>query len=107
MKKAFIPLFLFIFNIVSAQKQHYQIPEISGEFIHIFNPIRTGPDLLHWSGPKIVHVQPYKVDWGGDAESPFVIHKEGWFISNTGWDKKGLYLAPLKWKSLSYKKILK
>lgn len=24
--------------------------------------------------------------------------KGGWFISNTGWDKKGLYLAPLKWK---------
>ncbi|MGV8093049.1 MAG: hypothetical protein AB2L24_14420 [Mangrovibacterium sp.] len=30
-----------------------------------------------------------------------VIHdeNEGWFISNTGWDKKGLYIAPLKWKS--------
>lgn len=110
--------------------------------------VRTGPDMLHWSGPHIAHVQPYKVDWGGDAESPFVIHKfglfylfickamseynttavywsrdpenfpienlvctlpvhaaeiiydekEGWFISNTGWDKKGLFLAPLRWK---------
>jgi hypothetical protein len=109
--------------------------------------VRTGPDLLHWSAPRIVHVQPYKVYWAGDAESPFVVRKkklfylfvcramtqynrtdvywsedplhfptenlvcslpvhaaeiihdkkEGWFISNTGWDKKGLYLAPLKW----------
>ena len=25
--------------------------------------------------------------------------KEGWFISNTGWDKKGLYIAPLRWKA--------
>lgn len=110
--------------------------------------VRTGPDLFHWSGPRIVHVQPFEVDWGGDAESPFVIQrnglfylficramsqynqtdvywsadpenfprenlvctlpvhaaeiiydkKEGWFISNTGWDKKGLFLAPLQWK---------
>lgn len=41
--------------------------------------VRTGPDLLHWSGPKIVHIQPYEVDWGGDAESPFVSHKDGLF----------------------------
>lgn len=111
--------------------------------------VRTGLDLYHWSGPQIVHTQPYRVDWGGDAESPFVVKKgglfylficramteynrtdvywsadplhfpnenfvgtlpvhaaeviydkkEGWFISNTGWDKKGLYLAPLKWES--------
>lgn len=29
-----------------------------------------------------------------------VIHGEndGWFISNTGWDKRGIYLAPLIWK---------
>jgi hypothetical protein len=109
--------------------------------------VRTGPDLLHWSAPQIVHVQPYKIYWGGDAESPFVVKRgkifylficramteynrtdvywskdplhfpnenfvcqlpvhaaeiiydknEGWFISNTGWDKKGLYLAHLKW----------
>ena len=110
--------------------------------------VRTGNDLLHWSGAKIAHVQPFKVNWGGDAESSFVVHKngmfylficramtsynrtdvyyskdpedfpvenlvctlpvhaaevvydkkEGWFISNTGWDKKGLSLAPLQWK---------
>lgn len=110
--------------------------------------VRTGPDLIHWSGAKTVHVQPLRINWGGDAESPFVVRKgglfylficravteynqtdvywsedpedfptenlvctlpvhaaeiiydkkEGWFISNTGWDKKGLYLAPLKWK---------
>jgi len=112
--------------------------------------VRTGPDLWHWSGPKIVHVQPQKVNWGEDAESPFVVHKNGvfylfvcrartrynrtdvywskdpenfprenlvctlplhaaeviydkkagWYISNTGWDKKGLFLAPLKWEKL-------
>jgi len=111
--------------------------------------VRTGPDLFHWSGPKLVHVQPFRVNWGGDAESPFVVYrkgifylfvcramteynqtdvywstdpenfpsgnlvttlpvhaaeiiydkKAGWFISNTGWDKKGLYLAPLKWET--------
>jgi hypothetical protein len=110
--------------------------------------VRTSPDLKHWSGPKIVHIQPYEVDWGGDAESPFVVEKNGlfylficramteynqthvywsedpmnypienfvcelpthaseiikvsenqWFISNTGWDKKGLFIAELKWE---------
>lgn len=110
--------------------------------------VRTGPDLDHWSGPKIVHIQPFEVYWGGDAESPTVIYKDGlfylfvclamteynlthvywsedpldfpkenlvtalkthaaevidagdqgWFISDTGWDKKGLYLAKLEWK---------
>lgn len=110
--------------------------------------VRTGPDLYHWSAPKVVHIQPYEVNWGGDAESSFVVNrkgifylficramtkynqtdvywskdpenfprenlvctlplhaaeviydkKEGWFISNTGWDKKGLFLAPLQWK---------
>lgn len=24
--------------------------------------------------------------------------KEGWFITNTGWDKKGLFIAPLAWE---------
>ncbi|RZJ64506.1 MAG: hypothetical protein EOO50_15390 [Flavobacterium sp.] len=110
--------------------------------------LRTGPDLLHWSGPEVVHVQPLKNHYGGDAESSFVIEKnglfymficrantnynrtdvywsdnpenfpienfvtqlpihagelifdekDGWFISNTGWDKKGLYLVGLSWK---------
>lgn len=109
--------------------------------------VRKGPDTDHWSGPRIVHTQPYEVDWGGDAESPTVIHKDGlfylficlamteynlthvywsedpldfprqnlvttikahaaevvqdgddWYISNTGWDKKGLYLARMEWK---------
>jgi hypothetical protein len=23
---------------------------------------------------------------------------EDWYISNTGWDKKGLYLAKMEWK---------
>lgn len=110
--------------------------------------VRTGPDTDHWSGPKIVHTQPYEVYWGGDAESPTVIYKDGlfylficlamteynlthvywsadptdfpienlvttfkdihaaevidagngdWYISNTGWDKKGLFLAKMEW----------
>lgn len=110
--------------------------------------VRTSPDLKHWSGPKIVHTQPYEADWAGDAESPFIVKRNGlyylfvcraltdynethvywskdplnfpienlvtslplhapevikvneseWYISNTGWDKKGLYLAKMKWK---------
>ena len=109
--------------------------------------VRKGPDTDHWSGPHIAHIQPYEVDWGGDAESPTIIYKDGlfylficlamteynlthvywsadplnfpkenliaeinahaaevidagedgWFISNTGWDKKGLFLAKLQW----------
>ena len=110
--------------------------------------VRTSPDLKHWSGPKIVHIQPFEVDWGGDAESPFVVEKNGifylfvcramteydqthvyyskdptnfpkenlvcelpthaseiikvnedeWYISTTGWNKKGLFLAKLDWE---------
>lgn len=110
--------------------------------------VRTSPDLKHWSGPKIVHTQSFECDWGGDAESPFVVKKDGlfylficramteynqthvywsespdefpienfvcelpthasevvkisedeWYISNTGWDKKGLFVAKLDWK---------
>jgi hypothetical protein len=110
--------------------------------------VRTGPDLLHWSGAAIAHVQPLRINWGGDAESPFVVRykglfylficravteynltevywsnnpenfpvenlvcklpvhaaeiihdkKDGWFISNTGWDKKGLFVAPMRWR---------
>ncbi|KJF45377.1 family 43 glycosylhydrolase [Draconibacterium sediminis] len=109
--------------------------------------VRTSPDLQHWSGPKIVHTQSFECDWGGDAESPFVVKKDGlfylficramteynqthvywsetpdefpvenfvcelpthasevikvsdneWYISNTGWDKKGVYIAKLEW----------
>lgn len=109
--------------------------------------VRTSPDLKHWSGSKIVHIQPLELDWAGDAESPFIVKRNGvfylficraitdynqtqvywstdptnfpienlvcqlpthaseiievnqdeWYISNTGWDKKGLYIAKLKW----------
>src|SRR5690606_8953086 len=112
--------------------------------------VRKGSDLLAWSGPRIAHVQPYRVDWGGDAESPFVVCRNGifylfvcramtaynqthvywstdpenfpndqfvcslpvhageviydeqtgdWFISDTGWDKRGVYIAPLRWRA--------
>lgn len=110
--------------------------------------VRTSDNLLEWSGPQIVHTQPLSNHYGGDAESPYVIYKdgifylficrantdynrtdvywsqspfnfpiqnllctlpvhaaeiiydkdEGWFISNTGWNKKGIYIAPLKWE---------
>ncbi len=110
--------------------------------------VRKGTDTNHWSGPKIVHTQPFKADWAGDAESPTVIYKDGlfylficlaltdynlthvywsddpmnfpnknlvttfethaseiiedgegnWFVSNTGWDKKGLFLAKMVWE---------
>jgi len=110
--------------------------------------VRTSPDLKHWSGPKRVHTQSLRCDWGGDCESPFVVEKDGlyymficramtnynqthvywsedptyfpkenlvcelpthaseiiqisedeWYISNTGWDKKGLFVAKLQWE---------
>ena len=112
--------------------------------------VRTSHNLLDWSGPKIAHIQPNDANWwGGDAESPMVIFKNGyyylficlamteynltkvywsndplefpienlvtslpvhaaeiihdeandqWYISATGWDKKGLFLAKLKWE---------
>ncbi len=110
--------------------------------------VRKSKDLRAWSGRKIVHVQPHAKGWfAGNAESPFVVHKDGlfylfvcvaldgynltrvywsrspeafpvsqhacdlqshasevivdehgsWFITNTGWDKKGLFIAPLRW----------
>lgn len=37
--------------------------------------VRTSPDMEHWSGSQIVHTQPYEVDWGGDAESPFIVKR--------------------------------
>lgn len=110
--------------------------------------VRTSPDMQHWSGSQIVHVQPYECDWGGDAESPCIVKRgenfylftclamsgynkthvywskdplnfpienfvcelethasevikvsdDEWYISNTGWDKKGLFIATLEWK---------
>lgn len=110
--------------------------------------VRTSEDLERWSGAQNVHVQPLECDWGGDAESPFVVKRDGvyylftclamsgyektcvywstdplnfpienlvcelpthaaevikvsddeWYISNTGWDKKGLFIAKLEWK---------
>ena len=111
--------------------------------------VRTSPDLGHWSGSQIVHTQPLECDWGGDAESPFVVKRgdiyylficlamsqyeqthvywstdplnfpienfvcelkahaaevikvsdDKWYISNSGWDKKGVFIAPLEWKT--------
>ena len=110
--------------------------------------MRTSPDLKHWSGARVVHIQPLECDWGGDAESPFIVKRgdvyylficramtdymqthvywstdptnfpienfvcelpshaaeviqvsdDEWYISKTGWAKKGLYIAPLKWE---------
>jgi hypothetical protein len=55
--------------------------------------------LLYWSAdptnfPKENFVTTI------DAHAVEIIHtdKDQWYISNTGWDKKGLYLAKLKWE---------
>lgn len=37
--------------------------------------VRESPDLLHWSGPKLVHAQPDNSRWAGDAESPMVVRR--------------------------------
>lgn len=41
--------------------------------------VRTSPDLRHFSGPRIAHVQPYAAANAGDAESPVVIERGGWY----------------------------
>jgi hypothetical protein len=110
--------------------------------------MRESPDLVHWSGPEIVHVQPEANHWAGDAESAMIVPygdkfylflclactgyhvtrvyvsetpthfaidrcvteleshaseildlgNDQWAISTTGWDRQGLFAAPLKWK---------
>jgi hypothetical protein len=110
--------------------------------------VRTSPDLKHWSGPRIVHIQPRVNHWAGDTESPYVVERNGiyylficlaltdynltkvywsedpgnfpienfvcdlpthaseiievsedeWYISDTGWKKKGIYIAKMIWK---------
>ncbi len=110
--------------------------------------VRRSPDLEYWSSFKRAHIQPLKNDWGGDAESPYVVkykglyylfvciasssydvtcvywsenpldfprenlvckldshapevlydEKDGWFISTTGWNKDGLYIAKMVWE---------
>ncbi len=112
--------------------------------------VRTSKDLRRWSGAKIVHTQALTCDWGGDAESPYVVKRGDiyylficramtkydqthvywssdptnfpienfvcelpchaaevietesgdWYISNTGWDKKGVFVAPIKWEKV-------
>ncbi|GMA15324.1 glycosyl hydrolase family 32 (plasmid) [Deinococcus metallilatus] len=106
--------------------------------------MRRSPDLEHWSGAQVVNVQPGPHDFGRDAESPFVVEREGvyylfvcramssyrdtrvyashdparfeqevarlavhaaevvqdgdsYYITDTGWDKCGLYAARLEW----------
>ncbi len=109
--------------------------------------VRTSPDLEHWSGARLVWTHAPGGHWGGNAESPQVIHRDGlyylfvtlamegydkthvywsrdplhfpreqfvtrldvhapeiirdtdgaWYITNCGWDKQGLYIAPLEW----------
>lgn len=106
--------------------------------------LRRSPDLEHWSGARVVNVQEGPHDFGRDAESPFVVEREGvfylfvcramssyrdtrvyasrdptrfeqevarldvhaaevvqdgddWYITDTGWDRHGLYAARLEW----------
>lgn len=39
--------------------------------------VRTSPDLVHWSGPQIVHTEVEGGHWGGNCESPQVIYRDG------------------------------
>jgi hypothetical protein len=128
----------------------YYTTNRSDNDFHSSVAVRKSKDLIHWTGPRNVHTQPNKKGWfAGNAESPFVVEKDGlfylfacvalddyhrtsvywsrtpesfplenhvcnlpthaseiiydeeqqkWFITNTGWDKKGLFIAPLQWK---------
>lgn len=58
--------------------------------------IRTSPDLKHWSGPKVVNIQPKGGHWGGNAESPFVVKRDGIYylfvcVAMVGYEKTNVY----------------
>jgi len=53
---------------------------------------------VYWSNdPKFFPNQNKVCDLNAHASEIIFDEKEGWFISNTGWDKQGLYLTSLKW----------
>jgi hypothetical protein len=56
---------------------------------------------VYWSkDPEWFPRKNFICDLNTHASEIIFDEKEGWFISNTGWDKKGLYLARLEWKDL-------
>jgi hypothetical protein len=40
---------------------------------------RTSTDLIHWSGRNIAYTDPTTGDCCGNTESPFVVHRGGWW----------------------------
>ena len=53
---------------------------------------------VYWSkDPEWFPRKNFVCDLPTHASEIIFDEKEGWFISNTGWDKKGLYLARLEW----------
>ncbi|MBN2155405.1 MAG: family 43 glycosylhydrolase [Candidatus Lokiarchaeota archaeon] len=53
---------------------------------------------VYWSeDPELFPNENHVCDLNTHASEIIFDGEEGWFISNTGWDKKGLFLAPLEW----------
>lgn len=58
--------------------------------------VRTSPDLKHWSGATIAHVQGEGGHWAGNAESPQVIMRDGVYylfvtLAMEAYDKTHVY----------------
>lgn len=54
---------------------------------------------VYWSkNPEWFPLKNYVCELETHASEIIFDEMEGWFISNTGWDKKGLFLATLEWQ---------
>lgn len=54
---------------------------------------------VYWSKePEHFPIENHVCDLPTHASEIIFDEQEGWFITNTGWDKKGLFIAPLKWE---------
>jgi hypothetical protein len=53
---------------------------------------------VYWSDdPEKFPIENHVCDLPTHASEIIYDENEGWFITNTGWDKKGLYITSLKW----------
>ncbi|MBI9061500.1 MAG: family 43 glycosylhydrolase [Marinilabiliaceae bacterium] len=56
---------------------------------------------VYWSNdPMNFPVENFVCELPTHASEVIKVSDDEWYISNTGWDKKGLYVAPLKWNLL-------
>ncbi len=63
----------------------------------------TSYDLTHvyWSkDPTNFPIENFVCELPLHAAEVIEVSPDEWYISNTGWNKKGVYIAPLKWEKL-------